>query len=205
MRRQRPVASPSTPPEGPAGIDTPLQFVKGVGPQRAKLLEKLGLTTVADSLLHLPRRHEDRSQLTPLGRLAVGPEPRRCAGTVAAWAPPPRGRPQVPLFVTLRDPTGFLRAVWFGQPYLARIFQRGQRLIVHGKIQPPNRGSGALEMRVDDYEIVEDAEDETLHTGRLVPVYPSTAGLQQRPLRALMKRLVDAHAATVPEPLPARK
>jgi ATP-dependent DNA helicase RecG len=83
------------------------------------------------------------------------------------------------------------------------VFRRGQRLIVHGKIQPPNRGSGALEMRVDDYEIVEDAEDETLHTGRLVPVYPSTAGLQQRPLRALMKRLVDAHAASVPEPLPA--
>ena len=184
-------------------LDTPLQFVKGVGPQRAKLYEKLGLETVGDALLHLPRRHEDRSELTPLGRLAVGPAPRTCAGTVAGVSPPPRGRPQVPLFVTLRDATGFLRAVWFGQPYLARVFRRGQRLIVHGKIQPPNRGSGALEMRVDDYEIVEDAEDETLHTGRLVPVYPSTAGLQQRPLRALMKRLVDAHAASVPEPLPA--
>ena len=44
MRRQRPAASPSAPAEGPTGIDTPLQFVKGVGPQRAKLLEKLGLT-----------------------------------------------------------------------------------------------------------------------------------------------------------------
>jgi ATP-dependent DNA helicase RecG len=209
IKRQRPTATTAASAErapGPAqrteGLDTPLQFLKGVGPQRAKLLAKLGLETVADALLHLPRRHEDRSQLTPLGRLAVGPEPRTCAGTVAGMSPPPRGRPQVPLFVTLRDPTGFLRAVWFGQPYLARIFQRGQRLIVHGKIQPPNRGSGALEMRVDDYEIVEDAEDETLHTGRLVPVYPRTAGLQQRPLRALLKRLVDAHAAAVPELLP---
>jgi ATP-dependent DNA helicase RecG len=200
IRPQRQTAAPSVSPER---LDTPLQFLKGVGPQRAKLYEKLGLETVGDALLHLPRRHEDRSQLTPLGRLSVGPEPRTCAGTVAGVSPPPRGRPQVPLFVTLRDATGFLRAVWFGQPYLARVFQRGQRLILHGKIQPPNRGSGALEMRVEDYEIVEDAEDETLHTGRLVPVYPSTAGLQQRPLRALMKRLVDAHAATVPEPLPA--
>jgi ATP-dependent DNA helicase RecG len=209
IKRQRPTATTAASTErapGPAqrteGLDTPLQFLKGVGPQRATLLAKLGLETVADALLHLPRRHEDRSQLTPLGRLAVGPEPRTCAGTVAGMSPPPRGRPQVPLFVTLRDPTGFLRAVWFGQPYLARIFQRGQRLIVHGKIQPPNRGSGALEMRVDDFEIVEDAEDETLHTGRLVPVYPRTAGLQQRPLRALLKRLVDAHAAAVPELLP---
>jgi ATP-dependent DNA helicase RecG len=209
IKRQRPTVTTPASAErapGPAqrteGLDTPLQFLKGVGPQRAKLLVKLGLETVADALLHLPRRHEDRSQLTPLGRLAVGPEPRTCAGTVAGMSPPPRGRPQVPLFVTLRDPTGFLRAVWFGQPYLARIFQRGQRLIVHGKIQPPNRGSGALEMRVDDYEIVDDAEDETLHTGRLVPVYPRTAGLQQRPLRALLKRLVDAHGAAVPELLP---
>ncbi len=199
----RPQRQTTAPPVSPERLDTPLQFLKGVGPQRAKLYEKLGLETVGDALLHLPRRHEDRSQLTPLGRLAVGPEPRTCAGTVAGVSPPPRGRRQVPLFVTLRDATGFLRAVWFGQPYLARVFQRGQRLVVHGKIQPPNRGSGALEMRVDDYEIVEDAEDETLHTGRLVPVYPSTAGLQQRPLRTLMKRLVDAHAASVPEPLPA--
>jgi ATP-dependent DNA helicase RecG len=200
IKPERQTAAPSVSVER---LDTPLQFVKGVGPQRAKLYEKLGLETVGDALLHLPRRHEDRSELTPLGRLAVGPAPRTCAGTVAGVSPPPRGRPQVPLFVTLRDATGFLRAVWFGQPYLARVFRRGQRLIVHGKIQPPNRGSGALEMRVDDYEIVEDAEDETLHTGRLVPVYPSTAGLQQRPLRALMKRLVDTHAASVPEPLPA--
>jgi ATP-dependent DNA helicase RecG len=200
IKPERQTAAPSVSVER---LDTPLQFVKGVGPQRAKLYEKLGLETVGDALLHLPRRHEDRSELTPLGRLAVGPAPRTCVGTVAGVSPPPRGRPQVPLFVTLRDATGFLRAVWFGQPYLARVFRRGQRLIVHGKIQPPNRGSGALEMRVDDYEIVEDAEDETLHTGRLVPVYPSTAGLQQRPLRALMKRLVDTHAASVPEPLPA--
>ena len=199
----KPPRQTAAPPVSLERLDTPLQFLKGVGPQRAKLYEKLGLETVGDALLHLPRRHEDRSQLTPLGRLVVGPEPRTCAGTVAGVSPPPRGRPQVPLFVTLRDATGFLRAVWFGQPYLARVFQRGQRLIVHGKIQPPNRGSGALEMRVDDYEIVEDAEDETLHTGRLVPVYPSTAGLQQRPLRALMKRLIDAHAASVPEPLPS--
>ena len=54
----------------------------------------------------------------------------------------------------LRDSSGFLRAVWFGQPYLARVFQRGQRLIVHGKVQPPV--ASALQMRVEEYEIVED-------------------------------------------------
>src|SRR4029453_15538901 len=137
IKPERQTAAPSVSVER---LDTPLQFVKGVGPPPAKLCGKLGLGTVGDALLPLPRRHEDRSQLTPLGRLAVGPAPRTCAGTVAGVSPPPRRRPQVPLFVTLRDATGFLRAVWFGQPYLARVFRRGQRLIVHGKIQPPNRG-----------------------------------------------------------------
>jgi ATP-dependent DNA helicase RecG len=107
----------------------------------------------------------------------------------------------MPLAVLLRDESGFLKALWFNQPYLARIFKRGQRLIVHGKVQPP-RGGGALEMHVRDYEIIESTDDEPLHIGRLVPVYPLTAGLNQRPLRVLMKRLVDAHAGAMPEPLP---
>jgi ATP-dependent DNA helicase RecG len=115
-------------------------------------------------------------------------------------SPPPRGRPRVPLQVLLRDSTGFLRAVWFNQPYLERVFKRGQRLIVHGKVRP--YGSGPLQMQVKDYELVEESPDETLHAGRLVPVYSLTQGLTQRPMRSLMRRLVDNYADLVEEPLP---
>jgi ATP-dependent DNA helicase RecG len=73
-------------------------------------------------------------------------------------------------------------------------------LIVHGKVQ--RYGSGPLQMQVKDYEIVEEGEDETLHAGRLVPVYSLTQGLTQRPMRTLMKRLVDAYVLSVEEPLP---
>ena len=186
---------------GAAGLDTPLQFVKGVGPHIAKLFEKLELRTVQDLLLHLPSRHEDRTRLTPLRTVLPG-EARTCAGTIAGVSPPPRGRPRVPLYVTLRDASGFLRAKWFNQPYLERTFKRGQRLIVYGKVEPPRGGSGALEMAVKDYEVVENADDEPLHTGRLVPVYPSTAGLSHRRLRRIMKQLVDGFADRVPETLP---
>ncbi|MBI2528644.1 MAG: ATP-dependent DNA helicase RecG [Candidatus Rokubacteria bacterium] len=180
-------------------LDTPLQYLKGVGPQRARLLGKLGLETVGDALLHLPSRHEDRSRLAPLGSASVG-QTLTCSGTIAAISPPPRGRSRAPLFVTLRDASGHLNTLWWGRAYLERIFKRGQHLIVHGTVR---RGRGRpLELHVGDYELVEDGDDETLHTGRLVPVYPATLGLAQRPLRALMKRLVDACAAGVPEPLP---
>ncbi len=187
--------------ESPQGLAAPLQYIKGIGPQRAKLLAKLGLETVEDALFFLPARHEDRSRLTPFRDLRVG-DLVTTTGTVAGISPPPRGRRGVPLRLTLRDSTGYLNGVWFNQPYLERVFKRGQRLIVHGKVQAPYRHSGALELHVKDYEIVEEADDETLHTGRLVPVYRLTQGLTARPMRGLMKRLVDGYADLVEEPLP---
>jgi ATP-dependent DNA helicase RecG len=108
----------------------------------------------------------------------------------------------MPLVVMIRDVSGFLNCAWFNQPYLARVFKRGQRLIVHGKVQP--YGRGPLQMLVKDYEVVEDGPDEMLHAGRLVPVYPLTEGLTQRPFRRLMKRLVDGWADQIDDPLPDR-
>jgi len=188
--------------EAATGPRAALGDLAGVGPQRAKALAKLGLATIEDALLqHLPLRHEDRSRIVPLGRVSVG-EARTCAGTIAGISPPPRGRPRMPLVVMIRDVSGFLNCAWFNQPYLARVFKRGQRLIVHGKVQP--YGRGPLQMLVKDYEVVEDGPDEMLHTGRVVPVYPLTEGLTQRPFRRLMKRLVDGWADQVDDPLPDR-
>jgi ATP-dependent DNA helicase RecG len=196
-------ADPAAPaPEAAPGAQTPLADIPGVGPQRAKLLAKLDLITIEDALVrHLPLRHEDRSQVIPLGRITVG-EARTCAGTIAGISPPPRGRGRMPLVVTIRDASGFLNCAWFNQPYLARVLKRGQRLIVHGKVQP--YGRGPLQMLVKDFELVEEGEDEPLHAGRLVPVYPLTEGLTQRPLRRLMKRLVDGWADRLEDPLPGR-
>ncbi|HEX6082726.1 MAG TPA: ATP-dependent DNA helicase RecG [Methylomirabilota bacterium] len=205
-----PASKTAGPRPGPAPthpLATPLQFVKGIGPQRAKLLGNLGLRTVEDALYYLPTRHEDRSQLTPLRSLKPN-DVTTVSGIVRAVSPPPRGRPRMPLSVLLGDGTGFLTCVWFGQGYLERLFRRGQRLIVHGKAQ--RYRSGPLQMQVKDFEIVEDESgegaaepgDETLHTGRLVPVYGLTRGLTARPMRRLMKRLVDGYVDGLEDPLP---
>src|SRR6266852_3333572 len=140
MRQTVGPTKPAGAPSGSAGVPathplaTPLQFLKGVGPQRAKLLANLGLQTVEDALYYLPDRHEDRSQLTPLRSLKPD-DVTTVTGTIRAISPPPRNRPRVPLSVLLSDGTGYLSCVWFGQAYLERLFQRGQRLIVHGKAQ----------------------------------------------------------------------
>jgi ATP-dependent DNA helicase RecG len=191
------VASPNSTTR--EGLSTPLQFVKGVGPQRAALLGKKGLETVGDALFFVPHRHEDRTRLTPL-RAVVPGDVVTVEGTVGGVSPPPPGRARMPLAAMIRDATASITAVWFGQRFLARTLKRGQHLVLHGKIE---RFRGALTIRVDDFEIVEsDGEDDRLHTGRLVPVYSSTEGLTQRPLRRLMWNIVEKHARDVPEMLP---
>jgi len=181
------------------GLETPLQFVKGVGPHRAALLARKGLHTVADALFFVPLRHEDRTRLTPIRALVPGAI-ATIEGTVGGVSPPPPGRARQPLKAMVGDATARIIAIWFGQRYLARTLQRGQRLVLHGKVE---RFQGALTLRVADFEVVEsDGEDERLHTGRLVPVYSTTEGLTQRPLRRLMWNIVESYAAEVPEMLP---
>jgi ATP-dependent DNA helicase RecG len=184
--------------EAAVGLHTPLQFLKGIGPRRAQLLARKGLATVQDALLFAPTRHEDRTRLTPLRGLHAD-ETVTCSGVIVGISPPPRGSRQ-PLKVLLRDDTGFATAVFFGpRAYLARTLKRGQRLILHGKIK---RFEGQLTIQEKDWEIVEPDDDDRVHAGRLVPIYSLTEGLAQRPLRALMYRLVESFASQVVDPVP---
>ena len=179
-------------------LATPLRFVKGVGPHRASQLERKGLRTIEDALLFVPLRHEDRTRLTPFRSLVPG-QAATCSGVIVGVSPPPPGRSRVPFTVMLRDSSGYATASWFGWRYLSRVLKRGQQLVLHGRV---GRYKGAIVLQQPDYEVVENGEDERLHTGRLVPVYSLTEGLPQRALRSLMWRLVESHAADVEEVLP---
>jgi len=179
-------------------LRTPLRFLPGVGPRRAAQLERKGLRTVEDALFFLPLRHEDRTRLVDFRSLQPG-QVATCSGTIVGLSLPPPGRSRAPLVVMLRDESGYAQASWFHGAYLARVFTRGQRLVLHGRV---TRFKGAIVIQQPDYEIVESDDDERLHTGRLVPVYSLTEGLPQRPLRTLMWRIVDTFARDVPEALP---
>jgi len=198
-------ARQTTRPAPPPGLATALQYVKGVGPHRAKLLEKKGLVTVEDALFFLPIRHEDRTRLTPLRGIQVG-QVVTCAGTIAGISPPPPGRARVPLVLLLRDASGYGTATLFGRGWLTRVLQRGQKLVLHGK---GARFKDKVTLQVQDWELVESDDDEPIHAGALVPIYSTTEGLTQRPLRSLMWRLVEAFAGdvaeTLPEPLRRRR
>ena len=181
----------------PEQLSTPVRLVKQIGPVRAARLERLGVRTVGDALLLAPRRYEDRRTLQPLGRLRLGVL-ATVRGRVKAVGTGRTRRGLPYCEVLLEDESGTLIARWYRQMYLARAFRKGQRLVLSGRLNPyPPR-----EMVNPEHEVEEEG-DARYHTGRLVPIYPLTAGIGQRFLRRWLAELVEQHAPALRDALPA--
>jgi ATP-dependent DNA helicase RecG len=198
-----PASSPSLRTAGaaPPDADTAVQYARGVGPSRAALLERLGISTVRDLLYHLPRRLEDRSHLRPIYDLQHGAV-ETIQGTIGQLRQfRPRGRRGLVITrATIVDPSGVLHAIWYNQPYLARQLVRGRAAVLHGRVQ---RRSGEIQMVAPEFELLEKGE-ETLHIGRIVPVYRSTEGLTQRILRTVMFHALEEYPSQMQDWLPER-
>jgi ATP-dependent DNA helicase RecG len=206
-----PATTPSTPapqrlnasPSGAAdALSQPVQYVRGVGPKRAALLAKLNLHTVTDLLWCLPIRYEDRRNFTPLGMLRIG-QRQTFYGVVRAAQSVPQRRGK-PLFVlTLEDDSGALYGKWFQTrgAYLQERFPVGARVVGSGIITL-NAYTATREVVHPDLEVLEGDDTDLVHFGRLVPIYPLTAGLHQKTMRALMKSAVDTYVPQLADTLP---
>lgn len=191
---------------GSLSLDTPLQFVRGVGPRRAADLARVGLHTVEDFLLRFPLRYEDRAALRPIRALRPG-ETATIVGEVLSSGVRSTRRPGFRLFeLLLRDASGHVRAVFPNQAFLRDVFHPGQQVVVFGPLE--YRGTG-LQFTNPEYEIIrgrtEDGEEEegTVHTGRIVPIYEKAGSVTPRLQRTLVHRLLSALPAELPDPLPA--
>ncbi|CAN5828605.1 ATP-dependent DNA helicase RecG [soil metagenome] len=194
-------------------LQTPLQFLKGVGPRRAADLHRVGLTTIEDLLYRFPTRYEDRGDFQPIAKLRPGMS-ASVAGEVVGCGVRPTRRPRFRIFeLLIRDGTGSLRAIWFNQPFLNDVFRAHQRVILFGKLELTSHG---LQMQNPQYEIVQSEEDaaasaapagalpeeETLHTGRIVPVYEKTGQLTAKMQRTLVHHALAQLPESISEPLP---
>ena len=173
-----------------------IRLLKGIGPARAASLERLGVRTIADALLLMPRRYEDRRSFTPIGRLRPG-EAASVLGRVKAAAAG-RTRRGIPYCeVLLDDRSGTLVARWYRQPYLTQMFRPGLQVILTGKLNPyPPR------QMVNPEHEVQERDEAQIHVGRIVPVYPLTAGLAQRFLRRILFELARTASAKLADPFP---
>lgn len=179
-------------------LDFDVQYIKGVGPQRSKILNKLGITTAKDLLTYFPRDWEDRRFIKKIKDLTP-PNKETVEGIVLATGEI-KPRPNLTITkVAISDETGTIYAVWFNQPYMKDKFKKGMRVILSGKVEYGY--SGFKEISSPEYEILEE-DTEGLNTGRITPIYPLTEGISQRILRNIIKNALDKYANSILDILP---
>jgi len=182
-------------------LASPVQYVKGVGPQRAEALSREGVATLEDLLFHLPLRYEDRRQFSRIADLRAGMKVA-VSGTVTV-AGLRRAR-RMPIYeIRLDDGTGRLKALWFNQPFLEDTLPRGARVMLFGAVEPDAIGSRQLMMASPQYERVEMGDSAGVHTGRIVPIYEKLGPLAGKALRRILLRLAETIPGDLPDPLPA--
>ena len=168
-----------------------------VGRQTVAKLKRMGLERVGDLLYLFPNRHNDFASMTKIFQLRPG-EQHTILATVWEASQTGTGRRRKSTQAVLGDDTGNVRAVWFNQPWMARSLRPGTEVVISGKVGL-FRGQPVFES--PEYELLE-GQREFVHTGRLVPVYPSTEKLTQRTLRQTVKRALDACLDQVVDFLP---
>ena len=191
--------APSEPASAPpAPLDRPLTGLRGVGPERAAQLARLGLVTIGDLLLHRPRRHDDRRHFRTIAELAFH-TPATVRGRIVALGTKTFRQGQGSVFeIILEDGTARLHCRWWNLPFIRHQFALGDEVLVYGTPK-------ALKPRTMDHpetEVIEGGEECSLHIGRVAPVYPLTEGLPQRVLRTLVWRALEACGTAIPNPWP---
>ncbi|WP_275287342.1 ATP-dependent DNA helicase RecG [Halomonas elongata] len=175
-------------------LDAPVTHLKGVGEALALKLARLRIDSVADLLFHLPLRYQDRTRVTPIATLRGGSE-AVVEGEVAA-AEVVRGRRRS-LLVRLRDGSGILSLRFFHfSPAQQQQFRAGTRVRAFGEARA---GATGLEIYHPEYRLLSDATAPV--EDHLTPIYPTTEGLHQTRLRALIGQALSRLEAA-PDELP---
>ena len=167
-----------------ADLNTDIRYIKGVGEARAKAFEKLGVFTLGDLIAYYPRRWEDRSQLYPIRDLPEG-EYACCKAMIAQ--PPTTARirsGQTLVQVRAVDEGGVLDVSFFHQEYRKNALHPGETYIFYGKVE----GGGVRRRMVNP---LLETEGKQLLTGRIMPIYPLTAGLTQTMVAKAVRQGLD--------------
>lgn len=178
-----------------ADLTTDIQYIKGIGPQRAKALAKLGIFTLRDLLSWFPRRYDDRRETRHIADL----QPGECACVAAMVATAPqlshvrKGLDLVKLRAV--DETGTLDVTFFNQAWLKNSLLQGETYVFYGKAE------GNLLRRQMVNPVVE-PEGRGQFTGRIVPIYSLTAGVSQLVLSRSIRQGLDECGELLEDILP---
>ena len=174
--------------------DQPVTDLPLVGPAYAKKLARLNIRTLADLAYHFPNRYLDFSRSVPIAKIEIS-EPVTIKAKILSFRNHSTRAGHQLQQALVSDRTGRLSITWFNQPYLAQIFKPGQDFCFAGEV---SLFAGRPSMTNPEYE----SADKKIHTGRLVPVYPQTAGLSSKWLRSRLDQLFKKQKIQLTEMLP---
>ena len=171
-----------------------IQFVKGVGPSKSKLLQVLGINTLNDLITYYPRDYEDRSQVKNIASSIDGEKVLINATVITDVNVRMFGRYKSIEKVIVNDGTENCLITWFNQPYIKQNIKRGNKYKFFGKLV---KKGGQIQMNSPIYEEIEKSQT----TGKIVPVYPLTYELNANALRKIMQNGLET-VGTLDEILP---
>ena len=177
-------------------LDTPVTYLKGVGPARADALRRLGVVTAGDLLYHVPHRYEDASTVSSIASLEPGMQGTVIGRVVSKGILPTRKGLRI-FQAVLRDDTGMMEVSWPGQPFLDRTIKKDDVLLVTGSV----RFFHGRQLQPREYINLGDDESGTAH-GRVLSIYPATEGLSFKVIRGIVESHLDELLPLVTEYMP---
>ena len=161
-------------------LNKDVQYIKGVGPNRAVLLKKLGINTLNDLITYFPRGYEDRGKVKDIASLENGEEALISAFPVGRMNEIKIRKNMTLYKLIVRDETGTCLITWFNQSYLKNYFKQNTRYKFYGKV---SRKTTAYEMNNPIYE----EQTSNKNTGKIIPIYPLTYKLSQNTIRKIIE------------------
>lgn len=171
--------------------------LKGVGEQTIKKFNKLGIHTIKDLVEHYPKEYEDRRKVTKI-QDSVMDEDNNIVATVASKPEIMKKGYKIIVKFRVKDDTGSIYVVFYGQPYMKNTFVVGDTYNFYGKIR---RQYGRIEMESPEYEKIEDHLAGKV--AKIIPIYPATQKLSQKVIRQLIEQALSLALPEVEDPFPA--
>lgn len=179
-------------------LDTPVQYIKNVGPQRAKFFKKIGVETVYDLLYLAPRRYEDRSSIQKISTLF--PNTYATVRGIIKIISPRRLIGKEGVSIVIEDESGWVEAFW-SIPEMASRFSLNDEVILSGRVTL-EKFTGRCVFIHPEYAVLGKEQYEELVGGSIVPIYPQTENLDTRALRKIIYNLLKDDRLKIPETLP---
>ncbi len=176
-------------------LNMDLRFLKGVGPARVEILNKLGLFTLKDIINYFPREYEDRGNYKKIIEVIDG-ETVAIKAIISSNVSETRVRRNMVIYkVIAKDETGSMILTWFNQPYIKKQLKMGEEYSFYGKVK---NTLGRIEMQSSVF----DESNKVKNTGKIIPIYPLTSGITQNVFRSIVETAVKTASGNLEDSLP---